>query len=161
MRPARWVLVSGLGGVIVVVTGFLTLNHALPVAVGHTQDQEAFLGVWRLFAGCVVLIGALLQTRWRVLGAVLTLLFGLFEIFVNVVSRDVIQWPFTGLASGALLAAIGGGVGAARQAEEPSADSAIALVRRRGSARLELSRSGRVTRSRSTSPGPGASVALQ
>ncbi len=108
MRAARWVLVSGLGGVIIGVTGLLTLNHSLPVAVGHTQDQEAFLGVWRLFAGCVVLVGALLQTRWRVLGAVLTLLFGLFEIFVNVVSRDVLQWPFTALASGALLAAAGG-----------------------------------------------------
>lgn len=76
--------------------------------MGHTKDQEAFLGLWRLVAGCVVLVGTLLQTRWRVLGALLTLLFGLFEIFVNVESRDVIQWPFTALASGSLLAATGG-----------------------------------------------------
>ncbi len=107
-RPAHWVLVSALGGMLIVVTGLLTLSHTLPHAAGHTADQEAILGVWRLFAGCVVLLGALLQTRWRVVGGSLTLVFGLFEIFVNVVSRDVVQWPFTGLALGAVLATLGG-----------------------------------------------------
>lgn len=48
MRPERWVLVSALGGAIIVVTGLLTLNLPFPLHWGtrKTRRHSSASGDW-------------------------------------------------------------------------------------------------------------------
>jgi hypothetical protein len=95
-----------MGGLILAVTGILTAVQALPAPAGGVPEA-VLVGIGRLFAGLLILLGALIQGYERRLGGVLTCLLGLAILVVDVAVGDYRSWAVVCYA-GPLLTVFGG-----------------------------------------------------
>lgn len=99
----KWSFILGaVAGLIIVLTGILTALKITPgiFAVG----LEVPLGVWRMFAGGLIFIFALISKKQLQMNWVLILL-GVFEVFVFFVEKDytiLTIGPFMAILAGIL-----------------------------------------------------------
>ena len=89
-----------IAGLVIIVTGVLT---ALKITPGITAvGSEVLLGIWRVFAGILILTFAMMAKKFP-LGNILVLLLGTFEVFVFFVEKD-----YTILTTGPFIAILAG-----------------------------------------------------
>ena len=88
MKKSKFTIASILGmtaGTLIILTGILTaLKITPPIAL---TGLEIGLGIWRIFAGLIILIGAYLIPKNK-LGAIIVIVMGFFEVFVFSVEKD-------------------------------------------------------------------------
>ncbi len=92
-----------IAGLIIILSGILTALKITPAitAVG----LEVTLGIWRIFAGSLIIVFVFIARKQIMFNGVILLL-GLFEILVFLVEQD-----YTILVSGSLLAILAGILG--------------------------------------------------
>lgn len=91
-----------IAGLILILTGILTALKITPpiTAVG----SEVLLGVWRVFAGVLMIIFAVIAKK-HLFGNTLLLIIGAFEVFVFFIEKDytlLIIGPFVAILAGIL-----------------------------------------------------------
>ena len=88
MKKSKFTTASIIGmvaGALIILTGILTaLKITPPIAL---IGLEIGLGIWRIFAGLIILTGAYLMPKNK-LGAIIVLVMGFFEVFVFSVEKD-------------------------------------------------------------------------
>lgn len=103
----KWGFILGIiSGIIIILSGILTaLKLTPPITL---QGLEIALGLWRIFAGGVILFFVFLSKKnsLKTLMYLGIIVLGLFEIFVFYVEKD-----YSILISGAFLAVLAGILG--------------------------------------------------
>mgnify|MGYP000120314283 CR=1 FL=1 len=92
-----------IAGIIIILSGILTaLKLTPPIAL---QGLEVALGIWRIFAGSVILVFVFLSKKisFEKLMYIGIIILGLFEIFVFYFEKD-----YSILMSGAFIAVLAG-----------------------------------------------------
>ena len=79
------VVLGIIGGGLIILTGVLTALKITPPITA--AGLELYLGLWRIFAGTVIIIFSIAMRKDRLYG-IIPLTLGIFEIFVFLFEKD-------------------------------------------------------------------------
>lgn len=79
------VVLGVIAGILFIITGILTALKITPSITA--EGLEVSLGIWRIFAGIVVIGSSLAMKKYKQAG-IITLALGLFEVLVFFVEKD-------------------------------------------------------------------------